>query len=126
MLCPWTGHGSSWHSAVLLAETCSVPALMLPAVLQESLRCFFCSWYSVIFCWKYTVDKKRSFAVTKYRKCQSCRIHAPLLVHGAERQDAGRARLCGCHPGEGGIEVVAVPPSALHPPQMSFIKLGLA
>lgn len=125
-VCSALGRGTAQASTALLAETCSVPAPVLLATLQESLRCFFCSWYSVIFCWKYTVDKKRSCAVTKHRKCQSCRIHAPLLVHGAEQQGAGRARLRGCHPGDGGIEVVAIPPSAPHPPQMGFVTLGLA
>lgn len=43
-LLPWDGArvGSAWHGA----------AGRDPALLQESLRCFFCSWYSAIFRWK--------------------------------------------------------------------------
>lgn len=41
---------------------------------QESLRCFFCCWYSVIFCWKYAVGTERWFVVSK--QCQSCDICA--------------------------------------------------
>lgn len=67
VLCPWTGHVSSLRSVVPLAGICSVPALLLcsQAGLQESLRCFFCSWYSVIFCWKYAVDEKRPLVKCK-------------------------------------------------------------
>lgn len=60
-----------------LVETCWVPAPLLcpQAGLQESLRCFFCSWYCVIFCWKYAVDEKRSLV-----KCTQGPNHTGLCT----------------------------------------------
>lgn len=48
--------------SILVLLLCSQESLWCfsPSGLQESLWCFFCSWYSIIFCWKYAVEEKSS------------------------------------------------------------------
>lgn len=103
-LCPRTGHVSSLRSVVLLAGTCSVPALLRcsQAGLQESLRCFFCSWYSVIFCWKYAVDEEKVVSETEafgLGRMRGCAVRV---------RPGSRTVLVQLHPGEMGG--VAIPP----------------
>lgn len=53
---------------------------------QESLWCFFCSWYSFIFCWKYAVEEKRSWCVEW--ETQGCT--APVLDYGHPERTQGK------------------------------------
>ena len=126
VLCPWAGRASSLRSVVLLAGTCSVPALLLGsrAGLQESLRCFFCSWYSVIFCWKYAVDEKRSSEKCKRSGWGGYRAAQPESWR--VRLQPGSQTVLGYgqpHPGEdpGKIGVVAIPPIPLTSPKWALL-----
>lgn len=111
VLCPWMRQSPC--CVVLLAVT------LLQARLQESLRCFFCSWYSVIFRWKYAVGEERWLVRGKRWAAQSwegrCTPGAKLCwVMG----NCGQVRT----PGKS--RIVAVPPHPSHLPKTGFIMLG--